>query len=126
MFFVFVFVFSGRNQVTIGIVPIGFKGKSSESALSFFPMAIANCKEQRQSLRSLINNLNVQKATIKEQGMKVDGKKYNIRFTVTIDYKVLLLLLVKINNEEFVLGGRGFLVEFCFVCDAIRAKVPKG
>lgn len=41
-------------------------------------------------------------------------------FLVTIDYKVLLLLLVKINNEEFVLGGRGLLVEFCFVCDAIR------
>ena len=35
----------------------------------------------RQSLRSLINNLNVQKATIKKKGMKVDGKKYNIRFT---------------------------------------------
>ena len=41
-------------------------------------------------------------------------------FLVTIDYKVLLLLLVKINNEEFVLGGRGLLVEFCFVCDALR------
>lgn len=41
-------------------------------------------------------------------------------FLVTIDYKVLLLLLVKINNEEFVLGGRGLLVEFCFVGDAIR------
>lgn len=58
--------------------------------------------------------------------MKVDGKKYNIRFTVTIDYKVLLLLLVKINNEEFVLGGRGLLVEFCFVCDAIRACIHHG
>lgn len=41
-------------------------------------------------------------------------------FLVTIDYKVLLLLLVKINNEEFVLGGRGLLVEFCFVGDATR------
>lgn len=41
-------------------------------------------------------------------------------FLVTIDYKVLLLLLVKINNEEFVLGGQGLLVEFCFVGDAIR------
>ena len=45
--FVFVFVFSGRNQVAVGIVPIGFKGKSSESALSVFPIAIANSKEQR-------------------------------------------------------------------------------
>ena len=46
--FVFCFVFfSGRNHVAIGIVPIGFKGKSSESALSVFPIAIANCKEQR-------------------------------------------------------------------------------
>ena len=44
-------------------------------------------------------------------------------FLVTIDYKVLLLLLVKINNEEFVLGGRGLLVEFCFVCDAIRGRL---
>ncbi|XP_022793059.1 uncharacterized protein LOC111332064 [Stylophora pistillata] len=39
----------GRNQVAVGIVPIGFKGKSSESALSVFPIAIANCKEQRHA-----------------------------------------------------------------------------
>ena len=45
--FCFCFFFSGRNQVSVGIVPIGFKGKSSESALSVFPIAIANCKEQR-------------------------------------------------------------------------------
>lgn len=41
------FNISGRNQVAVGIVPIDFKGKSSESALSVFPIAIANCKEQR-------------------------------------------------------------------------------
>ena len=36
----------------------------------------------------------------------------------TLDYKTLLLL--KKDDEEFVLGGRGVDVEFCFLCDAIR------
>ena len=36
---------------------------------------------------------------------------------VTLDYKTLLLLLVKKDDEEFVLGVD---VEFCFLCDAIR------
>ena len=38
-------------------------------------------------------------------------------------YKTLVLLLVKKDNEEFVLGGRGVDVEFCFLCDAIRVIV---
>ena len=42
---------------------------------------------------------------------------------VTLDYKTLLLLLVKKDDEEFVLGGRGVDVEFCFLCDAIRVIV---
>ena len=42
---------------------------------------------------------------------------------VTLDYKTLVLLLVKKDDDEFVLGGRGVDVEFCFLCDAIRVIV---
>ena len=41
-------------------------------------------------------------------------------YTVTLDYRTLTLLVVKKADEEFVLGGRGVDVEFCFLCDAIR------
>lgn len=39
---------------------------------------------------------------------------------VILDYKTLPLLLVKKDDHEFVLGGRGVAVEFCFICNAIR------
>ena len=42
-----VFLFAGKNQVAVGLVPISFENKSSESALSVYPVAIANCKENR-------------------------------------------------------------------------------
>ena len=39
---------------------------------------------------------------------------------MTIDYKALLLLLNKKDDEDFKLGGKGYDVEFCAFCDAIR------
>lgn len=42
---------------------------------------------------------------------------------VTVDYKTLILLLAKIGNLEFQLGGRGVAVEFCFICNAIRVSI---
>lgn len=44
-------MYLGKNQVAVGIVPINFVNKSSESALSVYPVAIANCKEERCVLR---------------------------------------------------------------------------
>lgn len=41
---------------------------------------------------------------------------------VTLDYKTLMLLLVKKNDDKFMLGGRGVSVEFCFICNAIRVS----
>ncbi|KAK3741750.1 hypothetical protein QZH41_000567 [Actinostola sp. cb2023] len=41
------YMYIGKNQVAVGVVPIGFKDKSSESALSVYPIAIGNCKEKR-------------------------------------------------------------------------------
>ena len=41
---------------------------------------------------------------------------------VVLDYKTLVLLLVKKMNASFMLGGRGVSVEFCFICNAIRVK----
>ena len=41
---------------------------------------------------------------------------------VVLDYKTLILLLVKKTNAAFMLGGRGVSVEFCFICNAIRVK----
>ena len=42
--------------------------------------------------------------------------------SVTLDYKALLLLLNKPDDENFQLGGKGFEVEFCAFCDAIRVN----
>lgn len=42
---------------------------------------------------------------------------------VTLDYKALLLLLNKKDDEDFVLGGKGYDVECCAFCDAIRVKL---
>jgi len=42
---------------------------------------------------------------------------------VTLDYKALCLLLNKKNNEDFVLGGKGYGSEFCSFCDAIRVNI---
>ena len=39
---------------------------------------------------------------------------------VTLDYKALLLLLNKKNDEDFLLGGKGYNMEFC---DAIRVII---
>lgn len=39
---------------------------------------------------------------------------------MTVDYKALLLLLNKKDDEDFLLGGKGYGVEFCAFCDAIR------
>ena len=44
---------------------------------------------------------------------------------VTLDYKTLMLLLVKKDDMEFKLGGSGVTVEFCFICDAIRVCIWK-
>jgi len=41
---------------------------------------------------------------------------------VTLDYKALLLLLNKGHDEDFVLGGKGYDTEFCFIFDAIRVS----
>ena len=41
---------------------------------------------------------------------------------VILDYKTLILLLVKKNDAGFMLGGRGVSVEFCFICNVIRVK----
>ena len=37
---------SGKDQVAVGLAPIDFKNKSSESTLSIYPLAIGNCKEK--------------------------------------------------------------------------------
>jgi len=37
----------GKDQVAVGLAPINFDNKSSESALSIYPIAIGNCKEKR-------------------------------------------------------------------------------
>ena len=41
---------------------------------------------------------------------------------VTLDYKALLLLLNKKNDEDF-LSGKGYNVEFCVFGDAIRVII---
>lgn len=43
-----------------------------------------------------------------------------IYLSVNLDYKALLLLLNKPDDENFQLGGKGF--EFCAFCDALRVN----
>ena len=38
---------TGKDQVAVGIVPLDAKHRSSQSAKSVYPLAIANCKEER-------------------------------------------------------------------------------
>ena len=46
-----------------------------------------------------------------------------IDFAVTLDYKALHLFMAKKNgDDDFVLGGRGYGVEFCVFCQAIRVS----
>ncbi|XP_044181665.1 uncharacterized protein LOC122962570 [Acropora millepora] len=75
---------------------------------------------QIENLKLVLKDINRQKKTLKERGLTVDGRHYSIYFTVTLDYRTLTLLVVKKADGEFVLGGRGVDVEFCFLCDAIR------
>ena len=51
------FPFAGKNQVAVGLVTISFENKSSESALSVYSVAIANCKENR--LEDILNGSQV-------------------------------------------------------------------
>ncbi|XP_078384134.1 uncharacterized protein LOC144666603 [Oculina patagonica] len=112
--------FWGKDQVMIGIVPIGSPNLPEQSAKSVYPLAIANCKEDRNNIRCLLKDLNRQKAILKNHGLCVDGKFYKFKFTVTLDYKALLLLAVKKDDENFKLAGTGLDVEFCIFCTAIR------
>ena len=44
-------------------------------------------------------------------------------FAVTLDYKALLLLLNKKDDKDFILGGKGYDVECCAYCNAIRVNI---
>jgi len=115
--------FFGKDQVSVGFVALDAKHRSSQSAKSVYPLAIANCKEKREDLRKLLLNLNKRKEEIKRNGIWVDGKHYRIRFKVTLDYKGLLLLMAKVDDENFLLGGQGLAVEFCIFCSALRVSL---
>lgn len=45
-----------------------------------------------------------------------------VLYTVTLDYKGLVLLMAKINDEDFQLGGQGLALEFCIFCLAWRVS----
>jgi len=46
-----------------------------------------------------------------------------LSFIVTLDYKGLLLLMAKVDDENFLLGGQGLAVEFCIFCSALRVSL---
>lgn len=72
--------FFGKDQVTVGIVPLDAQHRSSQSAKSVYPLAIANCKEKRDDLKKLFKDINNQKDKLKKMGIRVDGKHYQICF----------------------------------------------
>ena len=49
--------------------------------------------------------------------------KFNFSPKVIVDYKTFTLLLVKKDEEDFLVGGRGVSVEFCFIYNAVRVFV---
>lgn len=46
----------------------------------------------------------------------------SILYIVTLDYKGLVLLMAKINDDDFLLGGQGLAIEFCIFCLALRVS----
>ncbi|KAK3723108.1 hypothetical protein QZH41_018347, partial [Actinostola sp. cb2023] len=113
--------FYGKSQVSVGIVPLKVNYQSTQSAKSVITLAIANCEEKRPDIKMLFSNLNEQKEVLKQNGIMVDGKMYKVSFKVTLDYKGLVLIFVKKEDENFMLGGKGLNVEFCLFCKAKRA-----
>ncbi|XP_078380442.1 uncharacterized protein LOC144663391 isoform X2 [Oculina patagonica] len=115
---------AGRPQVSVGVVPMlkaAGLGKSPQSSLAVLPIAIANCDESKEDIKMLIVRVNEEKKAIKKLGLTVDGRHYTIKFKVTLDLKALYLLLEKIGDKNFKLGIHGVEIEFCFLCDALRA-----
>jgi len=89
---------------------------SQQSAKSVYPLTIVNCKENRDNLKILLKDVNNQKKVLKEEGIFIDGRHCTVEF---LDYKMLMLLLVKKNGDTFMLGGRGVSVAFWFICNSI-------
>ncbi|XP_027044169.1 uncharacterized protein LOC113672090, partial [Pocillopora damicornis] len=77
----------------------------------------------RDNLKILLEDLNNQKKILKDNGIDVDDKLYQVQFVVIVDYKTLTLLLVKKDEEDFLVGGRGVSVEFCLIYNAVRVFV---
>ncbi|RMX55895.1 hypothetical protein pdam_00006238 [Pocillopora damicornis] len=53
---------------------------------------------------------------------RYQGYQFSFSPKVIVDYKTLTFFLVKKDEEDFLLGGRGVSVEFCFTCNAVRVK----
>ncbi|CAH3184306.1 unnamed protein product [Porites lobata] len=77
---------------------------SNQSCKSVCPLAIANCKEDRENLKKLIVNVNKQKDALKKNGITVDGVHYAVRFKVVLDLQALYLLLEQTGKAIFQLG----------------------
>ncbi|CAB4001503.1 Hypothetical predicted protein, partial [Paramuricea clavata] len=124
------FVCNGKDQISFGIVPLHLSYMSSQSCKAVFPIAISNCSETRKNIQGMIQDILVEKNAIKSNGMYVDGRNYIVNFTVTLDYKALILIAIRkeqmTHTPEIILGGRGYGVEFCIFCTAIRGCACPG
>lgn len=89
--------FYGRNQVMFGIVPIDVDHASSESCKSVYPIAIANCKENRENVEALIRDINRQKDTIKKNGIMVDGRHFKVKFSFSNEKVVMMATKILTN-----------------------------
>ena len=61
------------------------------------------------------------------QNMQSDLYSINLfcfysQYPVTLDLKALLTLIVKKDDDKFLLGARGVDVQFCVFCSAIRVR----
>ena len=44
------FKFTGKDQVSVGVVPVSLNNSSAESCDAVYPLAIGNCNENRCDL----------------------------------------------------------------------------
>jgi len=75
------------------------------------PLIISNAKPKQITVNS-IENCSVIELILSQF----------VLYTVTLDYKGLVLLMAKINDKDFQLGGQGLALEFCIFCLAWRVS----
>lgn len=112
-----------HDSVALGFVNLLPLDRESGANVVFPTESYRTCKFKRW-ITSALNIKNCSAKLLLSVTIIVCSKNFSfvVCFAVTLDYKALLLLLQKWDDQEFVLGGKGYDNEFCAFCDAIRVS----